>query len=321
MLGSYMAKVFTGKRTFLDPVLVPIERLVLRLTGVDPNKQQDWKQYSVSLVVSNIFMWLATFAIVSLQKVLPLNPDGIANMEPTLAFNTISSFTTNTNLQHYSGETGLSYFSQMFVITLSAVRDCRDRHRGGRRDHSWPRRQSSDGTRQFLRRHDPRDRSPFPAARAAGLRLPDVAGHADDLRGRRAGDDARRPDAGHCPGRDGRRRVDQATGHERRRLFRTELGAPVRKPDASIQFRRDLVDHDHPDVDGGDARFHAESPEARRRDLCDDAGDLSPDGRRSASRRKLAATRRSRGWASISPPARWRARKSASAPVCQRSGA
>jgi K+-transporting ATPase ATPase A chain len=63
-------------------------------------------------------MWLATFAVVTLQKWLPLNPDGIANMEPTLAFNTISSFTTNTNLQHYSGETGLSYFSQMFAITF-----------------------------------------------------------------------------------------------------------------------------------------------------------------------------------------------------------
>jgi K+-transporting ATPase ATPase A chain len=118
MLGSYMAKVFAGKRTLLDPLLVPIERLVLRLAGVDANVQQDWKQYSVSLVISNIVMWLTTFAIVSLQKVLPLNPDGIANMEPTLAFNTISSFTTNTNLQHYSGETGLSYFSQMFVITF-----------------------------------------------------------------------------------------------------------------------------------------------------------------------------------------------------------
>ncbi len=118
LLGRYMFKVFTGERTLLDPVLVPIERLVLRLTGVDPDEQQDWKQYSVSLLVSNVVMWLATFAIVSLQNVLPLNPDGIANMEPTLAFNTISSFTTNTNLQHYSGETGLSYFSQMFVITF-----------------------------------------------------------------------------------------------------------------------------------------------------------------------------------------------------------
>jgi len=117
-LGRYMFNVFTGGRTFLDPVLVPLERLVLRLTGVDPNEEQDWKQYSVSLLVSNIVMWLATFAIVSIQQWLPLNPDSIANMEPTLSFNTISSFTTNTNLQHYSGETGLSYFSQMFVISF-----------------------------------------------------------------------------------------------------------------------------------------------------------------------------------------------------------
>lgn len=118
VLGRYMFKVFTGGRTLLDPILVPIEKLVLRLTGVDAGEQQDWKQYSVSLLVSNAFMWLATWTIVTLQQYLTLNPDGIGNMEPTLAFNTISSFTTNTNLQHYSGETGLSYFSQMFVISF-----------------------------------------------------------------------------------------------------------------------------------------------------------------------------------------------------------
>jgi K+-transporting ATPase ATPase A chain len=117
-LGRYMARVFQGERTWLDPALLPIERLVLRTTGVDPAEEQDWKRYARSLLVSNVFMWLATFAIVTLQKWLPLNPDGIGNMEPTLAFNTISSFTTNTNLQHYSGETGLSYFSQMFAITF-----------------------------------------------------------------------------------------------------------------------------------------------------------------------------------------------------------
>jgi K+-transporting ATPase ATPase A chain len=117
-LGRYIARVFRGERTWLDPVLGPIERLVLRLTGVDPAESQDWKQYARSLLVSNVFMWLATFAVVTLQKWLPLNPDGIANMEPTLAFNTISSFTTNTNLQHYSGETGLSYFSQLFAIVF-----------------------------------------------------------------------------------------------------------------------------------------------------------------------------------------------------------
>jgi K+-transporting ATPase ATPase A chain len=118
LLGGYMYRVFTGQRTWIDPVFVPIERLVLRLIGADPNDQQDWKRYSLSLLISNVFMWLATWTIVTLQQYLPLNPDGIPNMEPTLAFNTISSFTTNTNLQHYSGETGLSYFSQMFVITF-----------------------------------------------------------------------------------------------------------------------------------------------------------------------------------------------------------
>ena len=117
-LGRYMARVFKGERTWLDPVLGPVERLVLRLTGVDPNENQDWKQYGRSLLISNVFMWLATFAVVTLQKWLPLNPDDIPNMEPTLAFNTISSFTTNTNLQHYSGETGLSYLSQMVAITF-----------------------------------------------------------------------------------------------------------------------------------------------------------------------------------------------------------
>jgi K+-transporting ATPase ATPase A chain len=118
LLGRYMFHLFTAQRTFLDPVLAPIERLVLRLTGVDTRREQNWKQYSLSLLMSNVFMWLATWTIVTLQQNLPLNPDGISNMEPTLAFNTISSFTTNTNLQHYSGETGLSYFSQMFAITF-----------------------------------------------------------------------------------------------------------------------------------------------------------------------------------------------------------
>jgi potassium-transporting ATPase potassium-binding subunit len=117
-LGRYIYRIFTGQRTWLDPVFGPIERLVLRLTGVDAADEQDWKRYSVSLLVSNVVMWIATIAIVSIQKVLPLNPDHIGNMEPTQAFNTISSFVTNTNLQHYSGETGLSYFSQMFVITF-----------------------------------------------------------------------------------------------------------------------------------------------------------------------------------------------------------
>jgi K+-transporting ATPase ATPase A chain len=90
----------------------------LRACRVDPREEQDWKAYGRSLLVSNVFMWLATFAVVTLQGALFFNPDGITAMEPTLAFHTISSFTTNTNLQHYSGETGLSYLSQMIAITF-----------------------------------------------------------------------------------------------------------------------------------------------------------------------------------------------------------
>ena len=108
-----------GERTLLDPIFVPIERLVLRVDRRRSGRAAGLEAVlAARSLVSNVFMWLATFAIVTLQKWLPLNPDGIANMEPTLAFNTISSFTTNTNLQHYSGETGLSYLSQMFAITF-----------------------------------------------------------------------------------------------------------------------------------------------------------------------------------------------------------
>ena len=117
-LGRYMARVFQGEPTFLDPLLRPLERLIFRVIGVDPAEGQDWKAYGKSLLISNVVMWLATFAVVSLQKILPLNPDRIGNMEPTLAFNTISSFVTNTDLQHYSGETALSTLSQMIAVTF-----------------------------------------------------------------------------------------------------------------------------------------------------------------------------------------------------------
>jgi K+-transporting ATPase ATPase A chain len=117
-VGLYMARVFQGERTFLDRIFGPIEHVVLRLTGVNRSEKQNWKRYARSLLISNVCMWLATFAVLQFQRWLPLNPDGIGGIEPTLIFNTISSFTTNTNLQHYSGETGLSYLSQMIVVTF-----------------------------------------------------------------------------------------------------------------------------------------------------------------------------------------------------------
>ena len=113
-----MARVFSGERTLARSGFVPIERLVLRLTGVDPDRAAGLEAVRPLAAHLERVMWLATWTIVTLQQYLPLNPDGIGNMEPTLAFNTISSFITNTNLQHYSGETGLSYLSQMLVITF-----------------------------------------------------------------------------------------------------------------------------------------------------------------------------------------------------------
>ncbi len=117
-LGLYMARVFTGGRTWLDPLVVPIEHLVLFAAGVDPSVSQDWRGYARSLVLSNAWFWTAAFFMVTSQGWLPLNPDHAAGMEPTLAFNTIASFVTNTNLQHYSGETGLSYLAQLFVVVF-----------------------------------------------------------------------------------------------------------------------------------------------------------------------------------------------------------
>ena len=251
LLGRYMSSVFTGSaRSSI--------RCSCRSSGSCCGSRASIRTSSrtgsstrSSLLISNVVMWLATWTIVTLQQDCCRSiPDGIANMEPTLAFNTISSFTTNTNLQHYSGETGLSYFSQMFVITFLqfvtaatgvAARVAVIRGLGG---------QPPEDAGQLLRRSDPRDRSRVPAARDRGLGDPDVAGHADDVRGRREGDDARGAGADHRARRHRRRRVDQAARHQRRRLFRAELRAPVREPDAALELRRDLVDHHHPDGDG-----------------------------------------------------------------------
>jgi K+-transporting ATPase ATPase A chain len=114
-VGRYIWKIFTDQPTWLDRALGPIERAVLRGAGLS-TAAQDWRAYCASLLASNVVMWGVAFVVLTVQGHLPLNPDGIAGMASTLAINTASSFTTNTNLQHYSGETGLSTFSQLFVI-------------------------------------------------------------------------------------------------------------------------------------------------------------------------------------------------------------
>ena len=115
-VGRYLYHIAAGKRTFADPVFDRVDGVIYKLGGVDPRKGMNWKQYALALIGTNAVMIAIGYAILRIQSIPLFNPNGIEGMEPTLAFNTIISFMTNTNLQHYSGESGLSYLSQMLVI-------------------------------------------------------------------------------------------------------------------------------------------------------------------------------------------------------------
>src|SRR5450759_5670401 len=113
-MGLYLVRVLDGEgRTFLDPVLKPVELLFYRVFRVDRKQEQDWKQYTISLLMFSLIGLLFTYIILRIQHLLPLNPQGFGPLSPDLAFNTAASFSTNTNWQSYSGETTMSYFSQM----------------------------------------------------------------------------------------------------------------------------------------------------------------------------------------------------------------
>ncbi|MCX6151486.1 MAG: potassium-transporting ATPase subunit KdpA [Ignavibacteriales bacterium] len=117
-MGKYMSRVFKGERVWTD-FLIPIENFIFKISAVDLNEKMDWKKNIKAMLLLNIIFYTWSFLILLLQGSIPLlNPAGIANMEPALTFNTAVSFLTNTNLQHYSGETGASYLSQMLVFTF-----------------------------------------------------------------------------------------------------------------------------------------------------------------------------------------------------------
>ena len=116
-LGKYIAKVYKGERTCLD-FLKPVERWMYRLSGVNPDEEMDWKKFLRALLVVNLFWFVWGMVLLVAQGVLPLNPDGNIGQTCHQAFNTCISFMVNCNLQHYSGESGLTYFTQLFVIML-----------------------------------------------------------------------------------------------------------------------------------------------------------------------------------------------------------
>lgn len=112
-LGLYMAKVFSGERTWLWPVLRPVERAIYRVSGVDETREQSWLTYAVSLLVFSLVGLIVLYLLQRLQGSLPFNPEGMGAVKPDSAFNTAASFTTNTNWQGYSGESTMSYLTQM----------------------------------------------------------------------------------------------------------------------------------------------------------------------------------------------------------------
>ncbi|MGZ3945841.1 MAG: potassium-transporting ATPase subunit KdpA [Mucilaginibacter sp.] len=114
-LGKYIAKVFKGEKTWLD-FMAPIERLIYKFSGIDPNKEMNWKQHMKAFLTINVIWLFYAFFCLLFQSHLPLNPDKNPSQTPDLAFNTAISFITNTNLQDYSGESGATYYTQLFVF-------------------------------------------------------------------------------------------------------------------------------------------------------------------------------------------------------------
>ncbi len=116
-LGRYMARVFQGERTFLSPILRPVEIGLYRIAGVDETREQHWLTYTVAMLLFNAAGFLSVYALMRLQGLLPLNPAGMSAVAPDLTFNTAVSFATNTNWQNYGGESTLSYLTQMVGLT------------------------------------------------------------------------------------------------------------------------------------------------------------------------------------------------------------
>lgn len=117
-LGVYMANVYQGRRTFLQPVLGPVERLIYRAVGARPDAEMNWRTYAVAMLLFNLLGLLAVYALQRVQHLLPLNPQQLGSISPDSAWNTAVSFATNTNWQGYGGETTMSYLAQMLGLTV-----------------------------------------------------------------------------------------------------------------------------------------------------------------------------------------------------------
>jgi potassium-transporting ATPase potassium-binding subunit len=117
-LGSFMAKVYQGERTFLSPALGPGERFIYRIIGVKPQEEMDWKTYAFAMLLFSLVGLITLYGLQRLQAILPLNPQNLSAVAPDLSFNTSVSFNTNTNWQSYGGETTMTYLTQMIGLAV-----------------------------------------------------------------------------------------------------------------------------------------------------------------------------------------------------------
>ena len=238
-LSAYIARVLAGERTFLSPVLAPVERVFYKLSGVDPAREQSWFVYTIAMLAFSVVGFLSLYALQRLQNVLPLNPQGFDGVPADLAFNTSMSFITNTNWQNYGGETTMSHLVQMlgltvhnFVSAATGLAMAFALVRGFARAESptvgnfWV-----DLTRATLYVLLPISIVVALALVALGVRRRCRLGR---------GDDARRRQAGHFdrPGREPG--GDQGARHQWRRLLQRQFGASVREPQRHLQHAGDL---------------------------------------------------------------------------------
>lgn len=120
-LGKYIGKVYEGEKTWPDRIFTPIDAIFFKLGGIDPKKEMNWKQHMLALLTINLIWFLFSMFVLMNMGWLPLNPDGNPSMTADLAFNTTTSFVSNTNLQHYSGETGVSYLGQLTLMLFQFI--------------------------------------------------------------------------------------------------------------------------------------------------------------------------------------------------------
>ena len=194
-LGSFMTRVFARERTWLDPVLRPVERLIYRLTGVDEKHDMRWTEYAVALVLFSVVSMIVLYLMQRLQAALPFNPQALGAVAPDLAFNTAASFTTNTNWQSYVPETTMSYLTQMAGLAYHNFVVGGGRHRAGDRVHPRHRAAREGDARQLLGRPGPLlalGAAPLLLRRRAPARLPGGRAEPEAVRqsaARRSADD------------------------------------------------------------------------------------------------------------------------------------